>query len=474
MLAVVSQRAIHLYDRTTLALLQTIDEGEYTESAAFSPDGARLACICGEGLIKLWDLKSGHLLKTLKDAKYFTSVAFNPNGTQLAGGNFDGKVQVWDANGDKLLFTLASFQASIYPLGFSSDGLRILSASVLDGTVRTWDAKTGQLLRAFPEDNGFFDIEFSPDGTHMATSNISGDVVRVWDVNSGRLLTSISSPRVFQFVFANNQTIVCRCQEGILAWDVSNSIQSTKMASYDPAIEQIAPSPDGKQLALGMRDGSVKILPMPNTSTPTPLPKTALGGFPFPVGTTWVYSRVQYDTVIGDPTQLITATNLITETVVRAEGIVLFQYFLYKQTASLVGAPSGWQDNSANFDREEWYHIDGKQIYSSPNGYPQSNLLLYDFPLVVGKSWCPDQPPPTYNPTCTAMGRHKVEKQTSYTTPFGTFDECYEISEDINSGGVTEWFCNGIGVVAHKYDHAGTRFGFEDTLIRFAKGSPTP
>ncbi len=67
-------------------------------------------------------------------------------------------------------------------------------------------------------------------------------------------------------------------------------------------------------------------------------------------------------------------------------------------------------------------------------------------------------------------GLRTVESRTSYTTPIGTFDDCYEISEEFNSGGVREWFCNGIGTVARKYDHSGTRFGFQDTLIRYSRG----
>ncbi len=54
--------------------------------------------------------------------------------------------------------------------------------------------------------------------------------------------------------------------------------------------------------------------------------KNALGGFPFPVGTTWVYLEQEYQQAIGDPTSIITATNLITETVVRAEGDGPSQY----------------------------------------------------------------------------------------------------------------------------------------------------
>ena len=476
MIAAVTRRGIVVYDRATLSPFQTIDQGEYAESVSFSPDAARLACICGEGLIKIWDVKSGQLLKTLADEKFYTRVAFNPNGAQLAGGDFDGRVKVWDANGDKLLFTLTGPVAEVSQIAFSADGARILSGSGANGTVKMWDARTGQLLNAFPEFSDFLGIEFSPHGTRMASTNQSGDVIKVWDMESGALITTVTQIRVFQFGFANDsKTIVCLCGEGILAWDASNGKLQDRLADYDPDIYHIASSPDGKQLAMGMRDGSVKVMPLGSGLAPNPLlHKTALGGFPFPIGTTWVYLRVQYDQVPGSPSETITATNRITETVVRVEGNAPSQEYLHRQTATLVSAPPGWQDNSANFDWELWYRFEGSQVFSSPEGYRQSSMLVYDFPFTVGNSWCPEQPPPSYNPGCGSMGGRTVQNRTSYTTPVGSFDDCYEISQDINSGGTTEWFCNGIGVVARKYDHSGTRFGFQDTLVGFSLGALPP
>ncbi len=154
----------------------------------------------------------------------------------------------------------------------------------------------------------------------------------------------------------------------------------------------------------------------------------------------------------------------------------------YKRTAGLVTASPGWVDNSPDFEGESWSLIIGNRVFSSPEE-PRSpdppevdvkgahlHAVTYDLPLVEGRSWCPFDPPPSYNSQCLSMGRLTVAKRESYTTPVAIFEECYEITEEYNSGGVTEWFCNGLGVVARKYDHSGTRFGFEDTLISYSRG----
>jgi hypothetical protein len=206
-------------------------------------------------------------------------------------------------------------------------------------------------------------------------------------------------------------------------------------------------------------------------STLSPLVhKSPLDGFPFPVGTSWVYARVEYQQF--GTTDIITATTLITETIIDTEGAGSSLSFHHKQTATTLNPPAGWVDDPATDNWERWYRIIGNQVvsYSKPND-EQTRVVAYELPLAVGMTWCPEQPVPAYNPNCSAMGRRSVQSQTSYATPIGTFDECYEITEEYNSGGVTQWFCNGIGVVARKYDHSGSRFGFEDTLISYSRGS---
>ncbi len=60
----------------------------------------------------------------------------------------------------------------------------------------------------------------------------------------------------------------------------------------------------------------------------------------------------------------------------------------------------------------------------------------------------------------------------AYQTAIGRMEVCYQLMEYSNSGGILQWFCDGIGPVALKYDHSGTRFGFTQSLIDFQPGSP--
>jgi WD40 repeat protein len=65
-------------------------------------------------------------------------------------------------------------------VAFSPDGSRLVTASS-DGTVRQWDAATGEALVWLPGHSDYvYSLAFSPDGTTLVSS--SGDTtLRLWD-----------------------------------------------------------------------------------------------------------------------------------------------------------------------------------------------------------------------------------------------------------------------------------------------------
>jgi WD40 repeat protein len=66
-------------------------------TAAFHPDGRRLATAGRDGVVWLWDPVRGEEVARLQGHKsYIWSVAFSPDGTTLASGSGDFTVRLWD------------------------------------------------------------------------------------------------------------------------------------------------------------------------------------------------------------------------------------------------------------------------------------------------------------------------------------------------------------------------------------------
>ena len=125
----------------------------------------------------------------------------------------------------------------------------------------------------------------------------------------------------------------------------------------------------------------------------------------------------------------------------------------------------------------------GEKVYSSNQAFDVNNIkvdelsLAYDFPLAVNKTWCPmrtDPKDPAQKPipNCQYSGEREVAMQTSFESSAGKFNQCYGMIDRFNDGSILQTFCVGVGIVAMKFDHSGTPFGFEQTLSGYASGTP--
>ena len=122
-----------------------------------------------------------------------------------------------------------------------------------------------------------------------------------------------------------------------------------------------------------------------------------------------------------------------------------------------------------------WLASDGTNVYrqfSLPDidTLAQEGDLLYRLPLANGDLWYQDPTQRTQFPDVANgpyVGRMFVAGPTTETVPAGSFDNCYQVIGQYNTGNAREWLCNGVGVVKSKMDHAGTPFGYETVLIAY-------
>jgi WD40 repeat protein len=110
-------------------------------SAAFSPDGTRVASGAGDG-VRIWNVRTGKLIgRALTEHKgAVSSVAFSADGGRVVSGSGDGTLRFWDAHtGQPVGGALEGHEKEVESVAFSRDGRRVASGSA-DGTVRLWPA----------------------------------------------------------------------------------------------------------------------------------------------------------------------------------------------------------------------------------------------------------------------------------------------------------------------------------------------
>ena len=149
-------------------------------SVAFSADGEKLA-VAGHQKATIWDLVTRSDPKVLTGHTDSVScIAFSPDGDQVATCSFDGTVKLWDASSGELLITLYGHFGSVKSVAYSPDGSRLVSGSD-DGTIKFWDTTfEGELNRIAGFPKSVSCMGMSSDGSWLATYR--DNAISLWDM----------------------------------------------------------------------------------------------------------------------------------------------------------------------------------------------------------------------------------------------------------------------------------------------------
>ncbi len=269
MLATVNGKfTAQLWDVATGKVAQTLDGHTNTiQDLAFSPDGLLAATTSFDGTARLWDVKTGKAKKRFDTHGYgvSTAVKFSPDGREFATADNDGKARLWDARGDSSEPRTINDLGSIPFLAYSKDGA-ILAIGGVDGAIRVVDTQSLKVTIGGTRWSGtsWYLPTFSPDASRLVTVGNVGSAL-VWDTKAGsqiRVLTGHSGQVMAAKYSADGRLLATSAAGGtVQIWETQTLSPSVVIQTQkSPAMVLLAFDPAGTRLAVGSGFGNAAII----------------------------------------------------------------------------------------------------------------------------------------------------------------------------------------------------------------------
>ena len=197
------------------------------------------------------------------------AVSYSPDGKYVASGSHDNTVKIWEVETARCLKTLRGHTDGVQSIAYSPDG-KYISSGASDGKVKCWEVESGRCIQTDENATGISCITYSPDGKDLAIAKFSSGMIQVKNLETGVFsffeVQAIHKEFIRELCYSPDGKYLASGSEDktIKIWDVQTKKCICTLEGHTNGITALAYSPDGKYLASGSHDHTIKIWKVAN------------------------------------------------------------------------------------------------------------------------------------------------------------------------------------------------------------------
>nr|MCU0239702.1 serine/threonine protein kinase [Pyrinomonadaceae bacterium] len=244
-------------------------------NAEFSPNGKYLTTVSNDNIVRTWDIEKKEVISKNIELKGAWKCSYFPDSKRVAVSASSASntiAKVFDIETGNEILTLKGHEKRVRAIDVSPSG-KIIASGSQDGTVRIWNAETGEELQKFSfstKEKGkeIHDVQFSKTGDKLAV--VGFEVLAIFDTNNWQMkttdLTQFADKNVNLFGWKVSfsplgKTIAVGNWTGEVILLESDKLSIIKvLKNHQANVKSLAFSADGKTLATGSWDRTVKFI----------------------------------------------------------------------------------------------------------------------------------------------------------------------------------------------------------------------
>ncbi|MGH7171508.1 MAG: hypothetical protein ACRELF_02665, partial [Gemmataceae bacterium] len=230
---------------------------------AFAPNNRTLAAATAEGQVHQLDASVCHVPDSLQTFAILDgALAWSPDGETIAAAAYGGTIHLFERRTGSTRSILRCPFQNVFRLAFSPDGRTLAVACCGENILRLWNAVDGRpRCVTAPQLTPIAIMAFSPDGR---LASVDGKTIRFWDAERGTALGSMETDQPIQaLAFFPDGRSVLTANSTLQVWDApdngSSPRKKSSTAGFASTIVRLAVSRDGRRVATGERDGTVRL-----------------------------------------------------------------------------------------------------------------------------------------------------------------------------------------------------------------------